>query len=282
MPIQIRCDCGKRLKFKDSAAGKKLKCRECGGAILVSRNASQHSKVPKRSRKSGATRTSSRSRKGPPRGVLIAGGVGVALLIGGVAFYLIWSVVGQDEFGNDPQRDIANSGSSGQSARDGTGGTDQPSVADQPTSNQVRSNQDEQTTPSIGLTRSQAQNLLKLMGATLENDPDLGGLFADFGLIRGEFPGNRLAALKLFPELAAIRLPVGLPEGEIHRLTAFKNLKLVTATGLSDTGLQQLQKLQSVTKLVIFSNKVTPEGVARLKEALPNCEVVVRRDPSDR
>lgn len=35
MSIQVDCSCGKTLKAKDEAAGRRLRCPACGAAILV-------------------------------------------------------------------------------------------------------------------------------------------------------------------------------------------------------------------------------------------------------
>ncbi len=35
MAITVKCDCGKTLKLKDNAAGKRLRCPDCGGSVEV-------------------------------------------------------------------------------------------------------------------------------------------------------------------------------------------------------------------------------------------------------
>jgi hypothetical protein len=35
MPIEVRCECGKRLRARDGSAGKRVKCPACGAAVSV-------------------------------------------------------------------------------------------------------------------------------------------------------------------------------------------------------------------------------------------------------
>ena len=35
MTISVQCECGKRYKVGDDKAGKRIKCRECGGAVSI-------------------------------------------------------------------------------------------------------------------------------------------------------------------------------------------------------------------------------------------------------
>lgn len=51
-------------------------------------------------------------------------------------------------------------------------------------------------------------------------------------------------------------------------------LLIASTTGqITDTGLQHLESLTSLRKLQLGSTKVTPEGLARFRAALPDCEV---------
>ncbi len=38
MSLSVRCDCGKTCKVPDTAAGKKIRCKECGASIPVPLN----------------------------------------------------------------------------------------------------------------------------------------------------------------------------------------------------------------------------------------------------
>src|SRR5437762_140097 len=35
MPIVLTCDCGRRLRIKDELAGRKVRCPQCSGILLV-------------------------------------------------------------------------------------------------------------------------------------------------------------------------------------------------------------------------------------------------------
>ncbi len=52
MPISFACNCGKRYKTPDDAAGKKLRCKSCGEAVRVpggkTRKPSGENPVPKK------------------------------------------------------------------------------------------------------------------------------------------------------------------------------------------------------------------------------------------
>lgn len=37
MPIDSKCDCGWNTRVKEEYAGKKVKCKECGTALLVAK-----------------------------------------------------------------------------------------------------------------------------------------------------------------------------------------------------------------------------------------------------
>ena len=38
MRLSVRCDCGKTYKVPDTAAGRKVRCKECGASIPVPMN----------------------------------------------------------------------------------------------------------------------------------------------------------------------------------------------------------------------------------------------------
>jgi hypothetical protein len=60
----------------------------------------------------------------------------------------------------------------------------------------------------------------------------------------------------------------------LKRLT---NLKvLCVGTAMTDAGLEHLKSLTNLFDLVIDGTEVTPEGVKKLQEALPDCEIELR------
>ena len=50
-------------------------------------------------------------------------------------------------------------------------------------------------------------------------------------------------------------------------------------TSVTDIALEHLSLSSSLTTIVVRNTNVTAEGVARLREALPNCEVVSELSP---
>jgi hypothetical protein len=65
----------------------------------------------------------------------------------------------------------------------------------------------------------------------------------------------------------------------VANLAGLKGLKRLSLanTGLSDAGLKHLEGLAALEHLDLSGTKVTADGVAALKQALPKCEVT--RDP---
>jgi hypothetical protein len=48
---------------------------------------------------------------------------------------------------------------------------------------------------------------------------------------------------------------------------------ILQSTGVSDAGLVDLATCKSLRKLYLYKTKVTEEGMARLRKALPECDV---------
>lgn len=53
MPISVACACGKRYNVAEGAAGKKIRCKECGEPIAVPRAGGSGNATPQRKRASG-------------------------------------------------------------------------------------------------------------------------------------------------------------------------------------------------------------------------------------
>ena len=47
----------------------------------------------------------------------------------------------------------------------------------------------------------------------------------------------------------------------------------ISGTGITDKGLEYLTGLTNLMTLHIYDTTVTPAGVAKVQEALPNCEI---------
>jgi hypothetical protein len=125
----------------------------------------------------------------------------------------------------------------------------------------------------------QATAALKKLNAVFEQEPSLGGLFIDFGLILGNFPNEEFVHLQAIPKIAAIRLPEGVTDAGLAHLKGLSTLKSVAILGnnVTDSGLEQLDGLTALESVIIWSSKVTDAGVNRLKQALPKCQVTVNR-----
>ena len=62
----------------------------------------------------------------------------------------------------------------------------------------------------------------------------------------------------------------------LKHLKGLHNLETLrlTDTGVSDQGIDDLTDLKSLHRLQIERTKITDEGIARLKAALPDCEII--------
>ena len=58
----------------------------------------------------------------------------------------------------------------------------------------------------------------------------------------------------------------------VATLTGLKHLQL-NATAVTDPGLEHLLELTSLVKLELRDTKVTAAGVAKLQQALPDCQI---------
>jgi hypothetical protein len=60
---------------------------------------------------------------------------------------------------------------------------------------------------------------------------------------------------------------------QIAKLRSLKQLGLI-GTGFTDDQIQELRPLERLARLDLTGNRVTASGIARLRESLPNCEIV--------
>lgn len=65
---------------------------------------------------------------------------------------------------------------------------------------------------------------------------------------------------------------------QLKPLSSLTNLEL-SYTHISDAGLEHLSGMYSLRKLTLYGTKVTDAGVARLKHALPECDIHSDHDP---
>ena len=61
---------------------------------------------------------------------------------------------------------------------------------------------------------------------------------------------------------------------QLARLTKLETLILDSNTGITDVAIDHLAKLATLKTLVIGQTGITHEGVARLRAALPRCQIV--------
>ena len=91
-----------------------------------------------------------------------------------------------------------------------------------------------------------------------------------------DLSGTGLTHLKVLAELTELGL--GCPTLSRTGYPELKQLQKLSlaGSGLTDVGLQALDGLTNLRKRVLISTKVTSSGVAKLKEALPRCNVTAK------
>ena len=86
-----------------------------------------------------------------------------------------------------------------------------------------------------------------------------------------------LQAIAKLPRLEGLNLwEVGITDRGLQELIAaqnLKNLELAENVEITDVGLIHLAQLKNLRRLSLGSNSATKEGVARLRAALPKCEI---------
>jgi hypothetical protein len=128
----------------------------------------------------------------------------------------------------------------------------------------------------------QAIAQLRQLGVGFSTNQIPGGLFADFGLIRGEFNNEKLALLHSLPEqppLVGIRLPEGGTDEGLQYVVGLPHLKVLAITShhVTPSGLQQLGVMESLEKLIVSSRKLTQSDIDQLKQQLPGCDIQLKR-----
>jgi hypothetical protein len=111
-------------------------------------------------------------------------------------------------------------------------------------------------------------------GLILLTDLPLKSLVLSGGLFVGD-PG--LAVLENYEELSQLNLSdTGATTAPLALLPNPEKLTSLdmSLTGIGDQDVDQLARFESLATLAIRSTMITPEGVARLEEALPNCRVL--------
>lgn len=68
----------------------------------------------------------------------------------------------------------------------------------------------------------------------------------------------------------------------LRPLGVLRSLKLQDIPGIDDQALPDLSAMRSLTHLYLRGTHVTPEGVRRLKAALPPCTIDIDQAPATR
>ena len=72
----------------------------------------------------------------------------------------------------------------------------------------------------------------------------------------------------------AVRKELEIPTGELTKADFEKVTRLSLGfTNITDAGLKDIAKLQNLTDLILSDTKITYEGVAELRKAMPNCKI---------
>ncbi len=85
-----------------------------------------------------------------------------------------------------------------------------------------------------------------------------------------------LPNLKSLPNLTELSLMnSGVVDDQLANLVGLKLTRLtLTMTSISDAGVKHLSELTTLEELDLLDSKVTGEGVAKLKDKLPQCEIL--------
>lgn len=176
MAINVRCRCGRRIKVRDSAAGKRVRCPDCSKPVSVPEPEPEYLEdyeeyeedsygddnpygddgydapaAPRRRKRAGNAKKKSRkaSGGGVPTPILIVGGICIgALAIGGVLYAVLGGGGGQGDAvvandpgaGSDPAAGNGTSNGSDASAGSNTGGAPNSTAANTGTNTGSSSN----------------------------------------------------------------------------------------------------------------------------------------------
>lgn len=115
---------------------------------------------------------------------------------------------------------------------------------------------------------------LEALGVAFQNEESLGGLFVDLVAVK-QMSDDDIKRLYNINDIAAIRLPGDFNDGQMTLLKNVTGLRHVniSANGITDAGLSHLHSIKSLERVVVFSSDVTEQGIAALKDALPDCKV---------
>lgn len=100
---------------------------------------------------------------------------------------------------------------------------------------------------------------------------------AHLDLARTKVTDGALKSLAQFPRLTRLDLrKTQVTDAGVESLSALKHLTYLNlfGTGISDASLGALAGMKTLRNVYLWESKVTPEGVAKLRKALPNAEIV--------
>lgn len=140
-------------------------------------------------------------------------------------------------------------------------------------------------TGALAMPLAQNTNLLEvslnLVGDHIE-DAQLADLapvadqIANLNLARTHITDDGLKALEPLKNLRRLHLEnTKIGDAGLVHLKGLANLEYLNlyATQVTDSGLDELKGLKNLKALYLWQSKVTPEGAAKLKQALPKCEI---------
>ena len=79
-----------------------------------------------------------------------------------------------------------------------------------------------------------------------------------------------------FPPGYPYREPTCIRDGDLAVFKPLRTLEVLSihCRNVTDAGLNHLQSLARLRRLDLIGTQVTPEGIKKLQEALPNCKIV--------
>ena len=103
------------------------------------------------------------------------------------------------------------------------------------------------------------------------------GLISELDISGTNVTDNGLAEIERLPFLRRLSLRGNRQISDtslmhLRSLTRLEHLDL-TLTSITDKGITYLQSMRSLKTLILLGTQITPNGVAALKRALPNCQI---------